>query len=319
MRPRLVGIFGPTAGGKSELAVWLAERIGGEVVSVDSRQVYRRLDVGTAKPAPELRRAVPHHMLDVVEPDEPFDAARYAVGARAAIAEIHGRGRAVVLCGGSGLYLRALTGGLFAAAPPDGDIRRRLDARLAERGPAALHAELAALDPEAAGRIAPRDAARIRRALEVVLATGRPLSAWHREHAFRDEPYEILSFVLSPPVEELDRRIARRAAGMWERGLVEETRALLAAGYDGRLRPLAAIGYREAQAHLRGELSRQEALAAMVRATRRYAKRQRTWFRRLEGARLLSGPEDRPRLLVEARSFLERGRAEPRDRARDNG
>ena len=317
MRPRLVGIFGPTAAGKSELAVWLARRLGGEVVSVDSRQVYRRLDIGTAKPEPALRAAVPHHLLDVVDPDEPFDAARYAALARAAIAEIGKRGRAVVLCGGSGLYLRALAQGLFGAAPPDQRLRRRLDARLSERGSVAVHAELAALDPEAAARIAPRDAARIRRALEVVLSTGRPLSVWQSEHGFRDEPYEILSFVLSPPVEELARRIERRAAEMWRRGLAEETRALLAAGYDGRLRPLAAIGYREAQAYLRGELGREEALTAIVRATRHYAKRQRTWFRGLEGAQWLSGEDEREEILVACRAFL--GPADGRDRASDNG
>ena len=166
-RPRLVAVVGPTAAGKTELAAWLATRLDAEVVSVDSRQVFRRLDVGTAKPGAELRARVPHHLLDVVEPDAHMDAAGYARLGREAIAEVIRRGRRVVLCGGSGLYLRALTEGLFDAPPGDAAIRRALDAAIARNGAPALHAELALLDPRAAARIAPRDAVRIRRALEV--------------------------------------------------------------------------------------------------------------------------------------------------------
>jgi tRNA dimethylallyltransferase len=309
MKQTLVAVLGPTAAGKTELGAALAVRLGGEVVSVDSRQVYRRLDVGTAKPDAATRALVPHHLLDLVEPDEPFDAAAYAREARRTIAAIAERGRPAVLCGGSGLYYRALTEGLFDGPAPDPDLRRELDAELARRGAAALHGELLRLDPRAAARIAPRDAARIRRGLEVVRLTGRPISEWQERHGFRDRPYEVLVFVLSPPVADLDRRIAERAAAMWRGGLVDETRAVLEAGFPGTCKPLAAIGYREAQAHLRGALGSEEAIAAIVLATRRYAKRQRTWFRRLDGARRLAGGEPLEEVLVPAQRFLAGGSA----------
>jgi tRNA dimethylallyltransferase len=303
-RPRLVAVVGPTAAGKTELAAWLATRLDGEVVSVDSRQVFRRLDVGTAKPDRELRARVPHHLLDVVEPDERMDAAEYARLARAAIDDIGRRCRRVVLCGGSGLYLRALTQGLFEAPPADPDLRRELDRALARDGAPALHAELARLDPRAAARIAPRDAARIRRALEVCRLTGRSISEWQEGHGFADRPYDVRCWLLAPEVSELDRRIAERAASMWREGLVAETEAVLAAGFAPTLPPLQAIGYREAQAHLRGELSAEHAIAAIALATRQYAKRQRTWFRRLDDARAIADPDDREAVLAEAISFL---------------
>jgi tRNA dimethylallyltransferase len=304
---RLVAILGPTAAGKTDLGADVAVRLGAEIVSVDSRQVYRRLDIGTAKPSPETRARVAHHLLDVVEPDEPFDAAAYARLGRDAIAEIAGRGRPVVLCGGSGLYFRALTEGLFAGPPPDPEVRRELDAELARRGAAALHAELRHLDPRAAERIAPRDAVRIRRALEVLRLTGVPISEWQERHAFADRLYEIMVFVLSPPVAMLDRRIAERAAAMWHGGLVEETRQVLASGVAETCKPLAAIGYREARAYLSGALAPDEAIAAITLATRQYAKRQRTWFRRLEGARWLEGSDSRDVVVAEVERFLATG------------
>jgi tRNA dimethylallyltransferase len=277
-RARLVALVGPTAGGKTDLAVELSQALGAEIVSVDSRQVYRRLDVGTAKPGAEARRAVPHHLLDVVEPDQPFDAASFARLGREAIADVHSRGRRVVLCGGSGLYLRALTEGLCAAPPAPPELRRSLRAEAESRGLAALHAELGAVDPAVAARLSPSDAPRILRALEVHRATGRPLSSW--QGASNEAPYAVLTLVLSPPVARLDERIAARAAAMWRGGLVEETEAVLRAGFAPDLAPLQAIGYREAQAYLRGETDADQAVRAMTLATRQYAKRQRTWFRR---------------------------------------
>ena len=303
-RRRLVAVVGPTAAGKTELAAWLATRLDGEVVSVDSRQVFRRLDVGTAKPDAEVRARVPHHLLDVVEPDERMDAAEYARLCRAAIEDVTSRGRTVVLCGGSGLYLRALTEGLFDAPPGDPEVRRELDLAIARDGAPALHAELVRLDPRAAARIAPRDAVRIRRALEVARVTGRPISEWQERHAFADRPYDVLCWLHSPEVTVLDRRIAERSTAMWTGGLLDETAAVLAAGFAPELPPLQAIGYREAQAHLRGDLSSEQAVAAIALATRQYAKRQRTWFRKLEGARPISDPEDRETVLAESIRFL---------------
>jgi hypothetical protein len=185
---RVVALLGPTAAGKTELAAELAVRLGGEVVSVDSRQVYRRLDIGTAKPDAATRARVTHHLLDLVEPDEPFDAATYARLGRSAIAAMADRGRPVVLCGGSGLYFRVLTEGLFAGPPPDPEVRRELDVELERAGAIAMHAELRRVDPRAAERIAPRDAVRIA-APEVVRQTGRPISDWQEGHGFADRPY----------------------------------------------------------------------------------------------------------------------------------
>jgi len=306
-RPRLVALVGPTAGGKTELAVALALRLDAEIVSVDSRQVYRRLDVGTAKPDRAARAAVPHHLLDVVEPDRSFDAARFATLGRAAVADVVARGKSVLLCGGSGLYLRALTEGLCPAPPADAAIRAVLAAELAVRGVAALHDELRAHDPAAAARIAPRDAVRITRALEVQRLTGRPLSEWQQAHAFTDRPYDVLVLVLCPPAEELEARIARRAAAMWDGGLIAETEAVLAAGFAPTLRPLQAIGYREAQQFLRGELDRAAALEQIRLATRQYAKRQRTWFRALPDATWLDGSESVESIVQRVDVFLERG------------
>ncbi len=283
-RPRLLAIVGPTASGKTDLAASWARRISGEVVSVDSRQVYRGLDIGTAKPPAVLREEIPHHLIDVVDPDEKFDVARYCEMAHAAIEAIHDRGRPILLCGGTGLYLQAITRGLCKAPPADEAIRAELEREREASGPEALHRQLVEVDPAAAARIAPRDAVRIMRALEVLRATGRPLSAWQEEHGFSGDPYDVRIVVLSPPPEVLDRRIALRTGAMWEEGLLEETRGLLMEGFDGGLPPLRAIGYREAQEVLAGRSTVEEAGERMRIQTRRYAKRQRTWFRRVEGA-----------------------------------
>ncbi|MBY0279909.1 tRNA (adenosine(37)-N6)-dimethylallyltransferase MiaA [Candidatus Binatia bacterium] len=307
MPARLVALVGPTAGGKTDLGVALAQRIDAEIVSVDSRQVYRRLDIGTAKPDAAARAAVAHHLLDVVEPDQDFDAARFATLGRAVVGDILARGRNVLLVGGSGLYLRALTEGLCPAPPADPAIRAEMARELAVHGVAALHAELTRHDPEAAARIAPRDAVRIGRALEVVRITGRTLSAWQQEHRFADRPWDVLVLVLCPPAVDLETRIARRARQMWDAGLVAETEAVLAAGFAPELKPLQAIGYREAQEHLRGVLDRDQAIERMRIATRQYAKRQRTWFRALQGAQWLDGHEPHDELLRRIERHLDRG------------
>lgn len=306
-RPRLVALVGPTASGKTDLGVALATRLDAEIVSVDSRQVYRRLDIGTAKPDAAARTAVPHHLLDVVEPDEHFDAARFALLGREAVQDVLARGRNVLLVGGSGLYLRALTEGLCPAPPADPCVRAELARELAVHGPAALHAELARHDADAAARIAPRDAVRISRALEVLRVTGRPLSAWQEEHAFADRPWEVLVLVLCPPADDLEQRIARRASQMWDHGLVAETKAVLAAGFAPELRPLQAIGYREAVEHLRGGLDREQAIERMRVATRQYAKRQRTWFRALPDATWLDGREPLDGVRARIGNFIDRG------------
>lgn len=283
-------MVGPTAAGKSDLAFALAEQHGGEIVSVDSRQIYKRLDIGTAKASPQMRTAVPHHLLDVVEPDEHYDAARFAREATVAIAAIRARGRLPVLCGGSGLYLQALTEGIVPLPPVDAALRAALHAEAEQRGAAEMHAELGRIDPVVAGRVAAADRMRTLRALEVYRQTGRPLGDWQAEHAFAERPFCLLTLLLSPPAEELDVRIRQRVDAMWEGGLLEETRAVLAAGFAGTLPALQAIGYREAQLFLAGEIKADQAREAIALASRRYAKRQRTWFRRFADAAQLETP-----------------------------
>jgi len=275
---KVVAIIGPTASGKTEIGLFLAERFSGEIVNFDSVQVYRGLDIGTAKPEPELRSRVPHHLFDILEPWEEFNAAAYAERAREVIREIVARGRLPVLAGGTGLYLKALLHGLFPVEVP-GEIRERLRERLKEEGLSALYAELLRVDPEAARRIHPHDRVRVLRALEVFYATGRPFSELAREHAFRESHFRALKIGLYLPREELYRRLEARVEEMLSRGLLEEVRGLLSRGLSPELKPLQAIGYRHMIAYLRGELSWEEAVRLMKRDTRRYAKRQLTWFR----------------------------------------
>ncbi|HEY7512303.1 MAG TPA: tRNA (adenosine(37)-N6)-dimethylallyltransferase MiaA [Vicinamibacteria bacterium] len=276
--PLLIGIVGPTASGKSALGLRLARAAGGEIVSCDSLQVYRGLDVGSAKPTREERALVPHHLVDVIGPDEPFTAAEYARRARAAIAGIAARGRVPLVVGGSGLYLRALLSGLFAGPSRDDALRARLERIAARKGDARLHGLLRRVDPEAAARIEVRDRVRVVRALEVFRATGRPLSLHHRAGADALTGFDVRLLGLNPPREALRAAVERRTDAMLAGGLLEETRALLAA-HPGGLAPLNAIGYRQAVAVARGEREVAAARRDMVKETMRYAKRQMTWFR----------------------------------------
>jgi tRNA dimethylallyltransferase len=273
--PALIAVVGPTAAGKSALALRLARRHGGEIVSCDSLQVYRGLDIGSAKATREERASVPHHMLDIVEPDASFSAADYARLARAAIADIRGRGRLPIVAGGTGLYLKALLEGLFEGPSRDAALRARLE-RIAERGSTRLHRLLARVDPEAAARTPPRDRVRLVRALEVFFLTGRPITAQQRQGSVALEG-PLLLIGLNPDRAALREAVAARTRQMLERGLLAEVRGLVAR--YGEPRPLAAIGYRQAVAVVRGELDEREAEQAIVTATMRFAKRQMTWFR----------------------------------------
>ena len=277
--PPLVVLCGPTAAGKTAAALALARHFDLEVISADSRQVYRLMDIGTAKPTAAEREQVPHHLLDVAWPDESFDAAGFAAQAATAIDRVIGRGRLPVVVGGTGLYIRALTEGLVATPPVDPGLRRRLETWADTEGNGALHARLVQVDPDAAMLLHPNDRIRLVRALEVFELTGRPLSAWQREHGFRTRRYRLLKIGMAPERNELYRRIDERAAAMLAGGLVEETAALLAAGYSPHLKTLQTIGYRETVRFLRGECTRDMALTELQQATRRYAKRQLTWFR----------------------------------------
>ncbi len=274
-RPRVVAIVGPTGTGKTELAHAVAERTGAEVVSADSMQVYRGMDIGTAKPSAELRGRVPHHALDLVAPDEPMSAGRWAAVARRAAAEIHARGRPVLLVGGTGLYARAFAGGLIRDAESDPALRAGLEARDTDD----LRAELARRDPGAAERIPARDRVRTVRALEALALGARPITEQHAQHRFGDRPFDVRWIGLALERDTLAQRLRARVAAMFAAGWVDEVRGLYAAGYAAKLRPLQSIGYREIGALLAGELDEVSARERTWIATRRYAKRQRTWFR----------------------------------------
>jgi tRNA dimethylallyltransferase len=275
----LIVIVGATASGKSELAIRLAEQFNGEIVSCDSVAVYREMEIGTAKPSLEDRARVPHHMIDVVRPDEACTAGDYSRGAREAIAGITGRGRLPIVAGGTGLYLRALIDGLFPAPPRQPELRAELRREAEEHGPERLHARLAALDAAAAKAIHANDVSKVVRAIEVSLAAAQPMTEMWQQGRDALTGFRILRIGLDPGRERLYERINQRAAEMFERGLVEETERLVERyGYD--CRALGSLGYAEAVAVLRGEMTRDEAVAKAQQGHRNYAKRQGTWFRR---------------------------------------
>jgi tRNA dimethylallyltransferase len=276
----LLAIVGATATGKSELALALAEELRGEIVNADALQVYRGFDIGTAKPGPDERARVPHHLIDILDPHERWSAGEFARRAREAIAGIEARGNVPIVVGGSGLYLRALFEGISPIPPGNPQVRSELERALAEKGLGALAAELARVDPETAARLGAGDTQRILRALEVARVTGRPLSSWIAEQPFGTQRVDAVRFGLTLPRTVLYDRIAGRVARMVELGWVEEVARLLARGLDPGLPAFQAIGYRQIVRHLEGEWSLEQATAETVKATRRFAKRQETWFRR---------------------------------------
>jgi tRNA dimethylallyltransferase len=271
-------LVGPTAVGKTTVALDLAEVLGAEIVNADSMQVYRELDIGTAKPTPLEQARVRHHLVDVADPDESYDAARYAAEAREVIAGLHRRGVPPLVVGGTGLYIKALLAGLFRQEEAVRAVRPRLARELADHGLAALLARLKSLDPATAQRLAPGDTYRILRALEVVEATGCPISELHAAHDFGDRPYLTLKLGLDLPREELYRRIEDRVEAMLALGWLEEVRRLLKR-YPAGIKPLQALGYRHLVAYLEVRLPLPEAIEQTQKETRRYAKRQLTWFR----------------------------------------
>ncbi len=275
----VVAILGPTASGKSQLGVALAERLAGEIVCCDSMQVYRGMDIGTGKPTREEQRLCPHHLLDVVDPGEPFHAATWARQARLVIEQIRARGRLPIIVGGTGLYFRALRGGLFEAPPSDAGIRARHKAEAEALGVPALHARLQTIDAEAASRILPGDLVRVSRALEVFEQTGVPISELRKRAVEPPLPWPLFAIILDFPMSELRPRIHARVDQMMAAGFLPEVEALRAAGH-GPTRALAALGYKQLGAHLDGSLSLEQAVLETKTATCAYARRQRTWFRR---------------------------------------
>jgi tRNA dimethylallyltransferase len=305
MRP-LIALFGATASGKTALSLALAQHFGGEILSCDSVAVYRHMEVGTAKPTPAERRLVPHHLLDLYDPGDACTAGDYARHARATLASLAERDALPILAGGTGLYARALLDGLFPAPPRDPGLRELLRQRAAKRGAAHLHRTLLRLDPAAAGRIHPNDLPKAIRAIEATLAGRQPISAQWQAGRDALTGYRVLRLTLAPPRAELYRRIDARAAAMFARGLIEETRGLVAR-FGTDCRALQSLGYAEAQSVLRGELTEAEAIAHARQGHRNYAKRQTTWFRReaeLHPTQLLAGPGDSPAIQAEAMALV---------------
>jgi len=304
----LVAIVGPTAAGKSALALELAERLDGEILSCDSVQVYRGFDIGTGKTPERERRGLAHHLLDVVEPEQVFTAGDYRTLALNALAEIRGRRKLPVIVGGTGLYLRALLLGLFEGPSRSEELRARLGALAERRGRDFLHRLLGRLDPRAAARIHPRDTPKIIRALEVRLLARQPMSVMLEQGRTGLRGFRVLKVGLSPERKQLAQRINARVERMFAEGLLDETRAMLARPDAPCIKPLGALGYRQACGVLRGELTLQEAVRETQAATRRYAKRQMTWFRRETGIEWFAGfgdePQTQDRVLAWVRQAL---------------
>ena len=301
----LIAIVGPTASGKSELALFLAKSFSVEIVNYDSVQIFRHLDIGTAKPSIAERERVPHHMIDIREPTEIFTAGDYQREARLVLEDIRNRGKLPILVGGTGLYLRALIEGLFAGPARSLHWRNRLEMIAEKRGRPYLHRLLQRLDPEAAARIAERDKPKVIRAIEVRLETGKPLSQ-HLDEKPREPITGFAShFVgLNPAREELYRRIDERVERMFEAGLVEEVRGLLARGIPRIAKPFEAIGYRQVIQDIDSCIPRDETIRIIQRDTRRYAKRQITWFRRQREVTWFDGPGDSEEIKNKVHQFL---------------
>lgn len=306
-RPPAIFLMGPTASGKTDVALRLAEAFPLEIVSVDSAVVYRGLDIGTAKPGPDERARVRHHLVDILDPEEPYSAGRFREDAMAAMAAIRERGRIPLLVGGTMLYFRALAEGIGPMPPADTQVRAALDREAGERGLAALHDELRALDPDAAERIHPNDPQRIQRALEVHRITGRPISAFQREQSAQALADRILQLAVAPgDRERLHARIAERFDVMLAAGLVEEVAALRERpGLHRDLPSMRAVGYRQVWQYLDGELDERALRERGIIATRQLAKRQLTWLRGMRDVQWFdSEPDPFPAIRAEVARFL---------------
>lgn len=303
---RLILIGGPTCSGKSDLALDVARKFGGEIINADSMQIYKYFDIGTAKPKRELLELVPHHLIDIIEPDQPFDAKSFVEAADIAIHEILGRGRIPIVVGGTGLYLRALLYGLFEAKK-DENLRARLVEEY-KKDPLKLYARLSEIDASYARRISQADRLRIVRAIEIYLMTGKTMSELEREHGFRNPRYEAFFIGLIRERKELYSRINKRVEKMLSCGWVDEVKRILMMGYDEGIKPLKSIGYNEIIQYLKGKLNYDEMVSIIKRKTRAYAKRQITWFKKEKGIRWYRYPEEKERIFMDIEEYLRHGK-----------
>jgi tRNA dimethylallyltransferase len=303
-KPKIVVIVGPTASGKSTAAVGLAQHFGAEIINADSMQVYKYMDIGTAKPSSEERRLVRHHLIDILYPDEEFSAALFREEARQAIAEVSARKKKAMVVGGTGLYIKALTSGLIRGGEVDPGIRSRLQAEAQARGREHLYRRLKEVDPATAAHLHPHDTYRIIRALEVCERTGRPISALRHKHLFQEEPYHVLKIGLMIERKKLYQQIDERVDEMMRKGLREEVGHLLEMGYAPFLKAMQSLGYKQMTAHLQGEYDLAEAIRLIKRDTKRYAKRQITWFKADTKIHWVAYPEERDAVVRMIEGFL---------------
>ena len=300
----LVIVLGPTAVGKSEHAIELAQRFDMEIINADSMQVYRGMDIGSAKPSPAQRELVTHHLIDIKNPDEDFSAAQFRKEALNSIASLHRKGKQPLVVGGTGLYIRALTRGLFPAPPADHRLREELKEQEKNNGKWYLHRELTKIDPVAASRIHPNDTFRVIRALEVFHLTGKSISEQHQNHQFKESYFKVLKIGLTRDRKELYDRIERRVDLMITSGLAEEVKSLLTNGYPPTIKPFQSLGYKQILGFLQGETDMDEAVQLIKRNTKRYAKRQITWFKKDAEIQWVTLPQQSPEIGEAIKKFL---------------
>jgi len=306
-RPRVVILLGPTGVGKSKLVLELAEAFGGEILSADSMQVYRYMDIGTAKPAPEDQKRVRHHLIDLVTPDQPFHAALYRTLGRKTIDQLYKRGKPIWVVGGTGLYIKALTQGLFPGPKIDPTVREKLKQEAKEKGEAFLYQRLKEVDSKTASHLHPHDLFRLIRALEVFDSTGVPISFFREQHRFGERPYLSLKIGLKMDRKMLYRRIEERVDQMMERGFLQEVKKLMGMGYGSELKPMQSLGYKQLIQFLSKKIGWDEAVQQIKRDTRHYAKRQWTWFKGDPEVCWRETSIDRERIFLEVKSFIKGG------------
>ena len=301
---KAVAVLGPTATGKSALALAIAERFGGEIVNCDSTAVYRGFDIGTDKLPAAQQRGIPHHLIDIVDPVDEYTAAQFARDASAVIREIQGRGHLPIVVGGTGFYYRALTRGLFPGPGRDAEMRARLEAIAGRGGPGRLHRLLQRVDAESARRIQPRDTKRMVRALEVYFLTGRPLTEHFAETQAPLPDVEFIPIAVKLPAAAISERVTRRVDEQFERGLLDEIRGLLAGGLPETARPFGGLVYRQALEHLHGMRDEAATRALIAQENRRYARRQLIWFRKEPNLTWFDGPGESPQTIAAVLEFL---------------
>lgn len=302
---RLLGILGPTASGKTALGIELAQSLNGEIISVDSMQVYQGMDIGTAKPSPAELAQAPHHLIDIISPDQAYNAGIFCEQAHLVLEEICTRGKLPILLGGTHLYHRAFLYGIIPVPDISPTIKTRIQNWMEEGGLAHCYTQLQSLDPAAAQRLHPHDISRIHRALEVVLQTGQSIDVHHQSHGFQEPKFKILYLAPHWERKQLYERINLRVIRMVQSGLLEETQALLDQGYNPQLQPMRSIGYKQAVMHLQGQLGLEEMIDEIQKQTRRYAKKQLTWLKAMEGVHWLEEGEDLNQLLPQIQDFLQ--------------